>query len=120
MQGDLLLLGPDQQLAIGKVPEVEAEEVEAVVDVDDPGLGLAQLQPAAGEESVQARDDVAFEDPREGAVTTKSSAYRMRLMPRLLPRRRQGVMWRPSGRSAPNRRSMPSSAILASRGEITP
>ena len=67
MQGDLLLLGPDQQLAIGKVPEVEAEEVEPVVDVDDAGLGLAQLQPAAGEELGQARDDVAFEHlPRGG------------------------------------------------------
>jgi hypothetical protein len=26
MQGDLLLLGTDQQLAIGKVPELEAED----------------------------------------------------------------------------------------------
>ena len=56
MQRDLLLLGPDQQLAIGKVPEVEAEEVEPVVDADDAGLGLAQLQSAAGEELGQARD----------------------------------------------------------------
>ncbi|HSA83228.1 MAG TPA: hypothetical protein VLE23_20600, partial [Geminicoccaceae bacterium] len=46
VQGDLLLLGPDQQLAIGKVPEVEAEEVEAVVDVDDElagGIALAWI-----------------------------------------------------------------------------
>jgi hypothetical protein len=67
VQGDLLRLGPDQQLAIGKVPEGEAEEVEPVVDVDDAGLGLAQLQPAAGEELGQARDHVAFEHlPRGG------------------------------------------------------
>jgi hypothetical protein len=66
MQRDLLLLGPNQQLAVGKVPEVEAEEVEPVVDVDDPGLGLAQLQPAAGEEPLQARDDVALGPPAKG------------------------------------------------------
>ena len=67
MRADLLLLRSDQQLAVGKVPDVEAEEVEPVIDMDDAGLGFAQLQPAAGEERGQSRDDVVFEHlPRRG------------------------------------------------------
>jgi len=67
MQGDFFLLGADQQLAVWKEPEIEAEKVEPTVDVNDAGLGVAQLQPAAAEKLGQLRDHMSFEHlPRGG------------------------------------------------------
>src|SRR5258707_6571935 len=43
---DFFFLRLDQQLAVGKAPDVEAEEVEPFIDMDDAGLGYAQLQPS--------------------------------------------------------------------------
>ena len=40
----------------------EAEEVEALVDVDDPGLCFAQLQPSLSQKGVELGDDIGLQD----------------------------------------------------------
>ena len=76
---DLLLLGLGQELPVGKASDVEAEEVEPVVDIHDAGLGFAQFQPPSGEEPHRPRDDVVFEHHPPWGSDHESSGVGVRL-----------------------------------------
>ena len=43
------------------MPDVEAKEVEPVIDMDDAGFGCTQLQPTIGEERRQSWHNLVFD-----------------------------------------------------------
>src|SRR3954469_20668628 len=55
-------------------PHAEAEEVKALVDVGDPGLRLAQLQPSLTQEGRELGDDIRFADQADAVVGTTAKA----------------------------------------------